>query len=297
MIVMLETIRKYWIGGLVLVMIGLHASIVGLIRHQASLAKVDISCEVDLGTYLAYPNEDNTPVSMRLHAIVPLNHRVKSRQLIELNHAQIRQAIEEHIRQVDHRVLRDPYLSDLRTQLLEVLVQTIGSTSVEDLAITELQKTNSDYALSFTNASHPRRPKLVATLRSETDAGSEEDPAHSSGEHDPENHGKHEDAGHADTEHSGDEDSDSHTTGSHDEGDSHDSSDSHGASTKDKAHDSRDASASGHGAASDKDHGGSKSEPGASSGHAKPKAKAAVKYTPGMGKKKKEDAGGHGGGH
>ncbi len=117
-----------------------------MIRHQASLAKVDISCEVDLGTYLAYPNENNTPVSMRLHAIVPLNHRVKSRQLIELNQAQIRQSIEEHIRQVDHRVLRDPYLSDLRTQLLEVLVQTIGSTSVEDLAITELQKTNSDFS-------------------------------------------------------------------------------------------------------------------------------------------------------
>lgn len=289
---MLETIRKYWIAGLVLVMVGLHASIVGLIRHQASLAKVDISCEVDLGTYLAYPNENNTPVSMRLHAIVPLNHRVKSRQLIELNQAQIRQSIEEHIRQVDHRVLRDPYLSDLRTQLLEVLVQTIGSTSVEDLAITELQKTNSDFSLSFTNASHPRRPKLVATLRNETEAESEEDHGTANAHDDAHGHDAHDDSEHTDTEHSGDDHSDGHTTGGHEEAKSHDS---HGASSSEKAHDSHDAAD--HGSGGEKDHGGGKSGHGTSTGHSKPKAKAAVKYTPGMGKKKKEDSGGHGGGH
>jgi hypothetical protein len=286
---MLETIRKYWIGGLVLVMVGLHASIVGLIRHQASLAKVDISCEVDLGSYLAYPNENNTPVSMRLHAIVPLNHRVKSRQLIELNQAQIRQSIEEHIRQVDHRVLRDPYLSDLRTQLLDVLVQTIGSTSVEDLAITELQKTSPDFALSFTNASHPKRPKLVATLRSETEAGSEDEHGHSNAEHDSHGHDEHGDDGHGSDDHSADQHAGEHAAGNHD------ASDSHGTASEDKSHDSHDAS--GHESDSSTDHGGAKSGHGAADGHAKPKAKAAVKYTPGMGKKKKEDAGGHGGGH
>lgn len=272
-----------------LVMVGLHASIVGLIRHQASLAKVDISCEVDLGSYLAYPNENNTPVSMRLHAIVPLNHRVKSRQLIELNQAQIRQSIEEHIRQVDHRVLRDPYLSDLRTQLLDVLVQTIGSTSVEDLAITELQKTSPDFALSFTNASHPKRPKLVATLRSETEAGSVDEHGHSNAEHDSHGHDEHGDDGHGSDDHSADQHAGEHAAGNHD------ASDSHGTASEDKSHDSHDAS--GHESDSSTDHGGAKSGHGAADGHAKPKAKAAVKYTPGMGKKKKEDAGGHGGGH
>lgn len=275
-----------------LVLVGLHASIVGLIRHQASLAKVDISCEVDLGTFLAYPNENKTPVSMRLHAIVPLNHRVKSRQLIELNQAQIRQAIEEHIRQVDHRVLRDPYLSDLRTQLLDVLVQTIGSTSVEDLAITELQKTKSEFSLSFTNASHPKRPRLVATLRSETETDSETDNANSDAPHDDHGQNEHDDGDHSDTEHSGDENSDGHTTGSHEESDSHDSQ---GESSNDKDHDSHHTS--GHGSSSDKDHSGGKSGHGNASGHTKPKAKAAVKYTPGMGKKKKADASGHGSGH
>ena len=283
---MLETIRKYWIGCLVLVMVGLHASIVGLIRHQASLAKIDISCEVDLGNFLAYPNQDNAPVSMRLHAIVPLNHRVKSRQLIELNQAQIRQAIEEHIRQIDHRVLRDPYLSDLRTQLLDVLVQTIGSASVEDLAITELQKTNPDSALAFTNSSHPRRPKLVATLRAEQ-AG-EESHGHEDDGHDHDAHGEHhDDHGHSSEDHSSDGHAEDHADGAHDSHDSHAKTDSdHGSDGHGDA---------GHKSNHDSGHGTSKSDHGGHGGHAKPKAKAAVKYTPGMGKKKKEESGGHGG--
>ncbi|XZE22542.1 hypothetical protein SH449x_002472 [Pirellulaceae bacterium SH449] len=268
--------RKYWIGGLVLVMVGLHASIVGLIRYQASQAKVDISCEVDLGLFLAYPNENNVPVSMRLHAIVPVNHRVKSRQLIELNQAQIRQSIEEHIRQVDHRVLRDPYLSDLRTQLLDVLVQTIGAASIEDLAITELQKTSMEYGLSFTNTSHPRRPKLVATLRHELKTDHEEEHGHN--EHGHDEHGdQHDQSGHG---------SESHSDGAH-EDDHHGGSNSHDSTG---GHKSQDPHASSHGTS----HGGH----GEGDGHAKPKAKAAVKYTPGMGKKKKEaESGGHGSGH
>lgn len=268
---MLETIRKYWIGGLVLVMVGLHASIVGLIRYQASQAKVDVSCEVDLGFFLAYPNENNVPVSMRLHAIVPVNHRVKSRQLIELNQAQIRQAIEEHIRQIDHRVLRDPYLSDLRTQLLDVLVQTIGAASIEDLAITELQKTSLEYGLNFTNTSHPRRPKLVATLRQELKADHEEEHGHNE-------HGDHHDhADHGSDSHSDKARADEH----HGDSNAHHPADGH------KTHDS-------HASDPDTSHGGH----GEGEAHAKPKAKAAVKYTPGMGKKKKEsNTGGHGSGH
>ena len=163
---MLETIRKYWIGLLVIVLVGLHASIVGVIRHQASLAKIDASCEVDLGQYLAFQSGNKAPLQMRLHAIVPINHRMKCRQLIDLNKAQIRQSLEEYLRQLDSKVLIDPYLADLKSQLLEVLVQTIGDSSIDDLVVTEVRESNESARLEFVsqgNAHTPRR--LVATLR------------------------------------------------------------------------------------------------------------------------------------
>lgn len=152
-----------------IVLVGLHASIVGVIRHQASLAKIDASCEVDLGQYLAFQTGKKAPLQMRLHAIVPLNHRMKSRQLIELNKAQVRQSIEEYLRQLDSKVLIDPYLADLKSQLMEVLVQTIGDSSIDDLVVTEVRESGENANLEFVthgNSQMPRR--LVATLRDPT---------------------------------------------------------------------------------------------------------------------------------
>lgn len=243
---MLETFRRYWIAMLVLVMIGLHASIVGLIRYQASLAKVDASCEVDLGNYLAFQSGGKPPISMQLHAIVPINHRMKSRQLIELNQSQIRQSLEEHLRQIDGRVLTDPYLTDLRSQLLEVMVQNIGNSSIEELVITKVIESKDANSLEFIargSAKHSRQ--LVATLRNQQES-----------DHDSE-HGEEE--GHGDTSHEGNAD--------HEE-ESHGAEADHGTATK--------SSSGAH---------GSKSSSVASSAHGSSKPKASSSHGSGSSKK------------
>ena len=243
---MLETFRRYWIAMLVLVMIGLHASIVGLIRYQASLAKVDASCEVDLGNYLAFQSGGKPPISMQLHAIVPINHRMKSRQLIELNQSQIRQSLEEHLRQIDGRVLTDPYLTDLRSQLLEVMVQNIGNSSIEELVITKVIESKDANSLEFIargSAKHSRQ--LVATLRNQQES-----------DHDSENG---EEEGHGDTSHEGNAD--------HEE-ESHGAEADHGTATK--------SSSGAH---------GSKSSSGASSAHGSSKPKASSSHGSGSSKK------------
>ena len=180
---MLETIRRYWIGLLVVVLVGLHASIVGVIRYQASMAKVDASCEVDLGQFLAFQIGKKTPLQMRFHAIVPPNHRMKSRQLIELNKAQIRQSLEEYLRQLDSKVLSDPYLTDLKSQLMDVLVQTIGDSSIDDLVVTEVRDSSDSANLEFVSQGTAKTPRrLVATLRGPSEpAEGEED--HEGAEH------------------------------------------------------------------------------------------------------------------
>jgi hypothetical protein len=194
---MLETIRKYWIGFLVLALVFLHASIVGIIRYQASLAKKDISCEVPLGEYIAYRTKNDPPVEMTLHAIVPQNHRMKSRQLIELNAAQVRQALEEHLRQFDSRHLADPYMTDLRTQLLDILTQMLGARSVEDVLVTQIRPlgTNRDGLEFISNALRPEPRRLVATLRSEAESEQTEDSDQSHG--DPDRSGEHQESTHS----------------------------------------------------------------------------------------------------
>ncbi|MCU0716468.1 MAG: hypothetical protein MUD03_10115 [Pirellula sp.] len=283
---MLDTLRRYWIAMLVLVMIGLHASIVGLIRYQASMAKIDASCEVDLGNYLAFQAGRDAPISMRLYAIVPINHRMKSRQLIELNQAQIRQSLEEHLRQIDGRVLTDPYLSDLKSQLLDVMVQTIGNSSIDDLVITELHESKDAANLEFVSREAPDTPRqLVATLRAQQgDAESDEHGDASEGEHG-------ESTEHGDSDSHG-SDSDHGSSSSHSAkkpASSHGASDSHGA-----------AKASGHGAAKSSSHGAAKaSSHGAtkSSGHGAAKSSshgAAKTSSHGASKSSSHGSSGHG---
>jgi hypothetical protein len=212
---MLETIRRYWIGFLVLALVLLHASIVGIIRYQASLAKKDISCEVGLGEFVAYRTKQDSPVEMTLHAIVPLKHRMKSRQLIELNESQVRQALEEHLRQFDGRHLADPYLTDLRTQLLDILTQLLGATAVEDVLVTRIRTIGSDReGLEFlSNTARPEPRRLVATLRGEEGEGEAE--------------GGHEE--HADDEHATDHSAPAHGDhGGHGKSAKHGKSESHG---------------------------------------------------------------------
>lgn len=274
---MLETLRRYWIAILVLVMIGLHASIVGLIRYQASMAKIDASCEVDLGDYLAFQAGRQAPISMRLHAIVPINHRMKSRQLIELNQAQIRQSLEEHLRQIDGRVLTDPYLADLKSQLLDVMVQTIGNSSIDDLVITELHESKDAANLEFVSREAPDTPRqLVATLRAQQgDTESEDHGDSSEGEHgDNAEHGASDSHG-SETDHGS---SSSHSAKK--SASSHGASDSHGAAKKSSHSDAKSSShgaakasthgaskSSGHGAAKTSSHGAAKSSSHGSSGH------------------------------
>ncbi|AMV35585.1 hypothetical protein VN12_26065 [Pirellula sp. SH-Sr6A] len=256
---MLETLRRYWIAMLVLVMIGLHASIVGLIRYQASMAKIDASCEVDLGSYLAFQAGRQAPISMRLYAIVPINHRMKSRQLIELNQAQIRQSLEEHLRQIDSRVLTDPYLADLKSQLLDVMVQTIGNSSIDDLVITELHEPKGSVNLEFVSRGAPNTPRqLVATLRAQNGESESEEQDESHGDGDSEDHGESSDHG-VDSSH-GASPSSGHKASSH----APLKSNSHGAA-KSSGHGA--AKSTGHGASKSSGHGAAKASSHGSSGH------------------------------
>jgi hypothetical protein len=149
---MIETLRRYWIGLLVLVMIGTHAGIVGMIRIQASQAKESLSCEIDLGSFYVGRDADLGVVHLRIHSIVPVNHRMQSRQLFELNLHQVRQAVEEYCRQADPNLLEDPLLTDLKENLMDTLVRTVGETAIEDVVLTEVRPIKDQSSLAFSSA-------------------------------------------------------------------------------------------------------------------------------------------------
>lgn len=189
---MIETLRRYWIGLLVLVMIGTHAGIVGMIRIQASQAKDSLSCEVDLGSFYVGRDADLGVVHLRIHAIVPINHRIQSRQLFDLNLQQVRQAVEEYCRQADPNLLEDPLLTDLKENLMDSLVRTVGETAIEDVVLTEVRPIKEQSSLAFSSATGEVKSagKMVITRKAK----------------DQERHAEHEadkDEGHGEAAHGG----------------------------------------------------------------------------------------------
>ncbi len=194
---MIETLRRYWIGLLVLVMIGLHAGIVGLIRIQASQAKESLSCEVDLGSFYASRGPDEGVVHLRIHALVPINHRLQSRQLIQLNQFQVRQALEEYCRQADPALLNDPLLTDFKTNLMDCMVQTVGETAAEDVVVTEVRQIKEFASLSFQTASDDKKPaKRMVITRQAKDQQRKAEHEASHEEEKPAAHGAPEKKGH-----------------------------------------------------------------------------------------------------
>jgi hypothetical protein len=229
---MLETLRRYWIGLLVLVMIGLHAGIVGLIRIQASQAKDSLSCEVDLGSFYIGRAAEEGVVHLHMHVLVPVNHRLQSRQLIEMNLQQVRQAVEEYCRQADPTLLADPLLTDLKNNLMDCLVRTVGETSAEDVVLTEVRPMADQKSLAFTV--HPGEVKSTEKMVITRQARDQERRAeHEAAKAAEESHG----GGHGDSHGGGHGDKkDAH--GGHDEG----HGDSHGGDD----HKKKDAGHGGH---------------------------------------------------
>ncbi len=152
---MIDTIRRYWIALLVLVLVGLHASIIAVIRMQAVQAKVSATCEVDLGAFTVMQPHESGTVQFRIHAVVPAAHRIQSRAVFEQRQWELRQNVEETLRQLDSSLLQDPYLDSTKALVLDVIIQTIGKEFVDRVLVTEMVP-QSGRVLVFKKA-EPRR--------------------------------------------------------------------------------------------------------------------------------------------
>lgn len=158
--VMIATLGRYWIALLVILLVGLHATIMAVVRYQAIQAQQKLSCEVDLGTYQVGRKAcEEGIVQLRLHAVVPHEYRVQGQQTFEAHRWELRQSIEELLRQTEPSLLEDASLSDLKKQVLDVLVQSVGESLVSQVLITELAATQGKVLVFTRTSSHdPHSP-------------------------------------------------------------------------------------------------------------------------------------------
>jgi len=207
-------IRKYWIAGLVIVLVAIHAVIIGYIRSEATRLKTVASSEIPVGLFYKQSSDRQWLTQLRVHVQVPPERRLAARATIEHNRWMVHEAIEETMRRLDESLLLDPSLVAVKAAIQEAIDETLQEELVNRVIINDrvdLQTREfsirppqdltapgeEDLAAKSTSLTsvRPKRPALSQQNAAEKAEAQEH--ASEEGEHDEESdeHGEHSDSG------------------------------------------------------------------------------------------------------
>lgn len=130
-------IRKYWIAGLVIVLVAVHAVIIGYIRSEATRLKTVASSEIPVGLFYKQSNDRQWLTQLRVHVQVPPERRLAARATIEHNRWLVHEAIEETVRRLDESLMLDPSLVAVKTAIKQAIDETLQEELVNRVVIND----------------------------------------------------------------------------------------------------------------------------------------------------------------
>lgn len=141
----MKFIRRYWVAGLVLMMVGLHAVIIGYVRSQVARLKNAQSTAITVGSFRFQPSlEPESVYAFQLHAVLDPTRRNRGEERIEQLRLEILASSEELLRQVDQTWLADPERVEIKSKLLDVVQRHLNEPLVQRLLITDWIKAPTD---------------------------------------------------------------------------------------------------------------------------------------------------------
>ncbi|QDV27960.1 hypothetical protein [Aureliella helgolandensis] len=130
-------VKRYWIAGLVLSLVIIHAVIIGYVRSEATRIKVTASAEIPLGLYYVQSEDRNWLTQLRVHLLVTPERRIASKATIEHHRWQLHEAVEEKLRQLDPSLLRDAVLLEIKDQIKLAVEETLEEGIVEQVVVND----------------------------------------------------------------------------------------------------------------------------------------------------------------
>jgi hypothetical protein len=107
-------VKRYWIAGLVMVLVVIHAMIIGYVRAEASRVRIAATNEIPVGVYYVQSHDNRWLTQLRVHLLVKPERRLEAKSTMEQNRWLIHEVIEEKLRQLDPALLHDAALLDER---------------------------------------------------------------------------------------------------------------------------------------------------------------------------------------
>ncbi|RMF44827.1 MAG: hypothetical protein D6753_01580 [Planctomycetota bacterium] len=162
-------IRRYWIAGLVVVLVIIHAIIIGYVRAEATKVKVAASNEIPLGVYYVQSTDKNWLTQLRVHVVVSPEKRMAAKSTIERHRWTLHEVVEERLRQMDPKFLRDAVLLEIKEQIRVALDEELKDDVIEKIVINDrmdLPVHRFDYGPVY----DPTHPEPIFTSQQASDA-------------------------------------------------------------------------------------------------------------------------------
>ncbi|QDV59375.1 hypothetical protein Mal33_54030 [Rosistilla oblonga] len=133
-----DFIRRFWVFGLILVMVALHALIIVNVRKELVKIKADESQAVDLGRFSFQRVDDKSTVyQVHLYALLEPSQAVRGRQELQKNIATLNEIVGQQLRLAEKNWLADPIQTDLKHHLKQEISKSMNIDFLEQLLVTE----------------------------------------------------------------------------------------------------------------------------------------------------------------
>jgi hypothetical protein len=131
-------IRRYWAASLIVMMVVVHAAVIGYVRSRVSrLSNLDTTV-IEMGSYRFQSVNDLSKVyHFKLHAVIDPTKLRRGEERLHMMRLQIRENAEQTLRQVDTKWLEDPTQNQIRDRLMTIVHNHLEETLVQRMLITD----------------------------------------------------------------------------------------------------------------------------------------------------------------
>ena len=130
-------VKRYWIAGLVMVLVVIHAIIIGYVRAEASRVRIAATNEIPIGVYYVQSLDNRWLTQLRVHLLVRPERRLEAKSTIEQNRWLIHEVIEEKLRQLDPTLLHDAVLLKVKEEIKTALDERMHEEVIEQVLVND----------------------------------------------------------------------------------------------------------------------------------------------------------------
>lgn len=129
-------LRRYWGAAVILLMVAVHAVVIGYVRSRVARLATAESTAVEIGRFRFQPIDDLSRVyHFELHAVLDPPKRHRGEQLLAQKRMEILEDAEQLLRTVELDWLADPAQVQIREQLMKIVLKHLEEPLVQRVLI------------------------------------------------------------------------------------------------------------------------------------------------------------------